>query len=144
MEDAGKVPADKEMKIDGLFPWGAAWPPPQDAGNFGGEEIKRLIDARQWPEFTTVLTGYRDAYLYTASTASFPANEFGLYDLAGNAIEFCQDWYDAQQKTPVLRGGSWKSRARETLLSSKRYQGPTEGGRSSDLGFRVVLAPVAP
>ncbi len=66
----------------------------------------------------------RDRWNGTAPVKSFPATGFGLYDMAGNVWEWCEDWYDENYyksrpnpdrdpKGPntgnlrVLRGGSW-------------------------------------
>ena len=35
----------------------------------------------------------RDGYLYTAPVGSFPPNEYGLYDMAGNVWEICSDYF---------------------------------------------------
>jgi formylglycine-generating enzyme required for sulfatase activity/serine/threonine protein kinase len=79
------------------------------------------------------------------------SNELGLYDMSGNVLEWCSDWYDADYydsspstspKGPssgayrVLRGGSWNYEASYCRVV---YRGSNEpSNRSSDNGFRVV------
>lgn len=37
----------------------------------------------------------KDGYILTAPVMKYPANKYGLYDMAGNVWEICSDWYDA-------------------------------------------------
>lgn len=71
-----------------------------------------------------------DAYVFTAPVGRFKPNAFGLFDMHGNASQWCADWYAPKYyaKSPpadptgpesgatrVLRGGAWDdepSRAR--------------------------------
>lgn len=94
--------------------------------------------------------------IQTAPVGTFPPNPFGLYDMAGNAAEWCADWFDADyyavspaRRPPgpdfgrgrVVRGGSWNDRA-EYLTVTHRY-GLPPGTIAFTLGFRCA-ADVSP
>jgi len=133
-EDAAQAPMDKHRKLADVFPWGANWPPLPGAGNFHGEESAGQTDAPK----QDILTGYRDAFPYTAPVGSFPANRFGLFDLEGNAQEWCQDLWSPGDTTRVARGGSFFSGRRAELLSSNRARG-LPVAVLADSGVRPVL-----
>ncbi len=89
----------------------------------------------------------------TTAVMSYPPNAFGLYDMAGNIYEWCQDWYaynyyDASALEPdnphgppqgvyrVLRGGCWKS-LKEDLRCSHRHRN-NPGAVNGTYGFRCA------
>ena len=91
----------------------------------------------------------------TSPVGSHPPNSWGVYDMHGNVLEWCEDWYDetyyneckkqavvADPEGPiegsarVLRGGSWRINARN-CRTADRY-GFVPEDRSTDAGFRPV------
>lgn len=139
-EDATKRPAEKSGGIRDAYPWGNGWPPPAGTGNFAGEEVQPLVDGKKYPTFLKdFLRGYRDDFVETAPVGSFPANAYGLHDLAGNVFEWCGDAMEAGKDDRVSRGGSWVNSTAFYFLSSNRMANPpTYLDRSR--GFRCVLA----
>ena len=85
----------------------------------------------------------------TSPVGSFPANGYGLNDMAGNVIEWCWDWYgtpyaggsDPHGPTGplslrVLRGGDWGLDASSARCPYRRGSSPADAGFS--VGFRCV------
>jgi formylglycine-generating enzyme required for sulfatase activity len=82
------------------------------------------------------------------------ANGFGVFDMHGNVWEWCEDrWHasyqgapvdgsawtsDADQRTRVLRGGSWSHGAKLCRSAARNAAGETKA-RSRKIGFRVAL-----
>jgi formylglycine-generating enzyme required for sulfatase activity len=128
------MPKEKNDKIEGRYPWGTQYPPPPGAGNFADLSAQDVFT--NWP----VIDGYRDGYATAAPVGSFKPNGLGLYDLAGNALEWCGDWYDGAQKHRVMRGGAWNNCGPKSLLSSDRT-GVAPERFSVVTGFRCVLEP---
>ena len=88
----------------------------------------------------------------TAPVGSYPANDFGIYDMAGNVWEWVADWYDSDyyqnspEKDPqgpgqetglrVLRGGSWNYNPRDLRASGRFRYRPDVG--DFYIGFRCA------
>jgi formylglycine-generating enzyme required for sulfatase activity len=132
-DESGANPAEKGDTPLLHHAWGSTWPPPAGQGNFAGEEAP--VDRGEKDLF---IAGYRDDFERLAPVGKFSPNRFGLHDLAGNAMEWCSDWFDATHRGRVARGGSWLSGDPRTLSSSHRAEIPPRAGLDVT-GFRCVL-----
>jgi HEAT repeat protein len=95
-----------------VFPWGTEWPPPKDAGHLEGEK--------------------------TVPVGSYRVGAYGLYDMCGNVLQFCDDCFPSSNE--VLRGSSYRSiNDKLWLASQKRGYLETRHAYYPWLGFRIVL-----
>ena len=94
---------------------------------------------RKYPRGDSIDAGsanYGNGIGETTAVGRYPANGYGLYDMAGNVWEWCSDVYDNIENSRVLRGGSWSSHAVDARVSFRGADIPTF--TSDDVGFRCV------
>ncbi len=132
--ERGATPEDRDGKMHGLYPWGAAWPPPPGSGNFADKTA-----GRRGGKF---IAGYNDGWEATSPAGTFPPNRLGLYDMSGNVWQWIEDGYRGAAADPhdwgVLRGGSWGTSSASELESCYRNV-VDRNDRDVIYGFRCVL-----
>lgn len=138
LEYLGSSAAEKVMQHRDVFPWGKAWPPPADGGNYAGEECRTATGSPASSAITSVIEGYRDGFMHTAPVGSFAPNAIGLHDMGGNVQEWTLTWFDAPDSKRTVRGGSWQLGSRFGAHSFARA-GIPPAERHSYQGLRVVL-----
>jgi formylglycine-generating enzyme len=145
----------------------------------GGLESKRYVwgdefkpggknMANTWQGLFPVTNTAEDGFVDTSPVGSFPANGYGLYDMAGNVWQWCSDWYrvdtnieaasknvcrdprgptesydpgDPYAPKRVVKGGSFLCNPSfcESYCPSARRGTPPDTG-SSHTGFRCVIS----
>ncbi len=121
-KEDGADPAARHRGNKTEFPWGQQPVPPPGSANLD----------------TANMAGYQDNFSHTAPVGSFAPNAFGLSDMAGNVTEWCDDAWPGSANERVLRGSSFLTSSRDSLLSSDR-QHAAESAARADVGFRCVL-----
>ena len=124
-----------------IFPWGDDWPPPKGVGNFAGEELRASVTNH------AVIFGYNDGHAFTSPVGSFKPNSLGIYDLAGNAWEFCADGPDNAPNVRWMMGGSWENAGKDQfeIVMLRKLHGPVDraGGRKPDHQIEIHREAIA-
>jgi formylglycine-generating enzyme required for sulfatase activity len=135
------------------YPWGEK--PDGGKGWANAADQTHRKQFPQWPAFS-----WDDGYTFTAPVGKFQANAFGLYDMIGNAWEWCSDWFEvpsygsggtdkktdpagpASGSARVLRGGGWHHGHKECRSAFRDQYQPWYSFPS--IGFRICVDPGKP
>lgn len=108
---------------------------------------------------TSPTRGYHPTYKtgaepYTSPAGCFPANGYGLQDMAGNVYEWCWDWSDTYSASyaidprgpttgvfRVIRGGSWRAGGYNSRCGARVSNLPADNRHVDGLGLRCVRGP---
>lgn len=96
---------------------------------------------------------YNDGFMYTSPVASYFSNDYGLFDMAGNVSEWCEDayyeasvpvvwdlnptYYDDNEPRKIVRGGSWKDVAYYLETGTRTYE--YQDTSKAYIGFRCAM-----
>ena len=129
------------------YPWGNDPDAGKSWANCADQSLrKKLPNAPAESKFFS----WDDGFVFTSPVGSFKANAFGLYDMIGNAWQWCGDNYWDYEKGAAkdatgadtgfprpLRGGSWDSGLRD--CRSAYFDADEPGNRLDTGGFRVAV-----
>src|SRR5438477_186521 len=107
--------------------------------------------SEQHPGDSRVNRACRDGYAFTSPAGRFPPNQFGLYDMLGNVMDWTEDcsnanysgaptdgtaWQSGDCGRRVVRGGSWDMDLSGVRSANRRS--PPTSRRNTTLGFRLA------
>lgn len=115
-------------------------------------QVGNVADTTTKGEFSDWVTiQATDGYAFTAPVGKFRPNAFGLYDMHGNAWEWCSDRYDSKYyaisptEDPtgpdsgsyrILRGGAWAGWPAYSRTARRLWSKPDQ--RDIKYGFRIA------
>lgn len=140
------VELNRQTNMNYRLPTEAEW---EYAAKGGNKSLNHLFSGSDDPDRVAWYIGNNNQH--TRKVGTKLPNEIGIYDMSGNVMEWCADWYsniyyhDCPYKNPqgplngshhVIKGGSWSTTS--TYLRIANRSKSTNNSRYDDLGFRLA------
>jgi formylglycine-generating enzyme required for sulfatase activity len=93
----------------------------------------------EYPYGMTTKGAYLERTTEVGSYEKVAPHPWGLCDMSGNVLQWCENKYDNQSNLRVLRGGSWYSGAWDCRCAYRYSYAPDDRYRND--GFRVAVLP---
>jgi formylglycine-generating enzyme required for sulfatase activity len=151
----GETADEKQAGHSYRLPTEAEWEYACRAGTTSALHLGDVVDSHQanFNGLSPYGAGRGGSFLRrTTPGGEYPANAFGLYDMHGNVMEWCSDWYDplyyanspkedpagpTNGKERVTRGGAWSNSGKACRSAVRTKLAPDLSHYG--LGFRVVM-----
>ena len=147
---AGRLPSGYEYRL----PTEAEWEYACRAGTstdyywgkeFGNEGAKyangldyKSAERFQWRLPPVAGAADDDGHRVAAPAASFQPNAWGLYDMSGNAAEWCYDWYDPKAYSDSAMAGADPVKRDPVSVGFTRYRPFDAGTWTTETACRVI------
>ena len=147
---AGRLPSGYEYRL----PTEAEWEYACRAGTstdyywgkeFGNEGAKyangldyKSAERFQWRLPPIAEAADDDGHRVTAPVARFEPNAWGLYDMSGNAAEWCFDWYDPKAYSDPKLAGEDPVKREPVSVGFTRYRPFDAGTWTTETACRVI------
>jgi len=125
---------------------------PNSLAGFGNVRDASYERAASAGESSQSFFTFDDRWAFTSRCGEFKPNRWGLHDMTGNVMEWCQDWFHeyphgivTDPKGPMagtaraIRGGAWRCGGASCFRTANRESGEPDFA-SCLVGFRVVLS----
>ena len=110
------------------------------------EKAARGTDGRVYPwgdDFNNTCANSEDSGLEETNPVGMydrVESPYGVSEMAGNVLEWCEDWFNADRDSRVLRGGSWDFTSYFVRSAIRYNHFPADRGNL--IGFRIVCVPI--
>ncbi len=156
---AGRLPKEWEYALPTEIEWEYAAKAGSTTKFYFGDEAEKLAKHANFADRSLFDTGdgfynyahrsWNDGVAYLAKVGSYPPNAWGVHDMLGNVWEWCDSRYVEKLQggtdpfkhkgkgNPVMRGGSWVSRAEYCRCAFRR--GWPSRAEQNYIGYRFII-----